>query len=130
MNTGIKEMDALHVASAILTGSNYFITTDDRVLRYTDERIKIINSCDFVRNIRQEETMNNTVEILNRGFNCLVEHIGVVDAEIFISTINKEKFDYTVWRKKYFSNQSLEDLNKKAVAYAKKNGFKGKAKKM
>ncbi len=33
MKTGIKSADALHVACAVLAGSNYFITTDDRLLK-------------------------------------------------------------------------------------------------
>ena len=32
--TGAKNADALHVACAILAISNYFITTDDRLLKY------------------------------------------------------------------------------------------------
>lgn len=70
------------------------------------------------------------MDIIDKGFNCLIKHIGLVDAEIFISIINKEKFNYTVWRKKYFSNKSIDELNNNAVIFAKKNSFKGKAKKI
>ena len=44
----IKELDALHIACAIYTKSDYFITTDDRILKYNDSRIKIINPLDFI----------------------------------------------------------------------------------
>lgn len=39
--------------------------------------------------------MNNAVEILDQGFACLVENLGVVDAEHFIALIKRlesEKF--------------------------------------
>ena len=40
METGVKSMDALHVACAILAGSDFFITTDDRLLKYQTEKYK------------------------------------------------------------------------------------------
>ena len=40
--------------------------------------------------------MLNAVEILDQGFACLVEHMGVVDAEYFISLIKRDDFDYTI----------------------------------
>ena len=49
MNTGVKYMDAAHVACAILTGCDYFITTDKRLLKYKSEKIDIINPVDFIR---------------------------------------------------------------------------------
>ncbi|MBR6213123.1 MAG: hypothetical protein IKQ67_00555 [Candidatus Methanomethylophilaceae archaeon] len=33
--SGIKALDASHLASAIYAKCDYFITTDDRLLRYT-----------------------------------------------------------------------------------------------
>ena len=45
----IKELDALHIACAIYSKSDYFITTDDRVLKYNDSRIKIVSPIDFIK---------------------------------------------------------------------------------
>ena len=38
--------------------------------------------------------MNNTVDILDKGFACLVENLGVVNAEHFIALIKRDNFDY------------------------------------
>lgn len=46
--------------------------------------------------------MNNAVDILDQGFACLVENLGVVDAEHFIALIKRDNFDYTVWQREYF----------------------------
>jgi len=46
--TGIKEKDALHVACAIFSSCDYLLTTDDRLLKYTSNEIKIINPLQFV----------------------------------------------------------------------------------
>ena len=71
--------------------------------------------------------MNNSVEIMDRGFACLVEKLGVVNAERFIALIKRDSFDYTIWRKEYFKNMSLEELREEAVAYDKSHVFKGEA---
>ena len=46
--TGVKEKDALHVACAIFSSCDYVLTTDDRLLKYVSEQIKIINPLQFV----------------------------------------------------------------------------------
>lgn len=49
LNTmGIKSKDALHLACAIFSNSDYFITTDRRLLSLKIEGIKVINPIDFI----------------------------------------------------------------------------------
>ena len=48
VSTGIKAADATHIACAILSECDYLITTDDRMLKYRDPRIKIITPTDMV----------------------------------------------------------------------------------
>ena len=48
MASGVKEKDALHVACAIHTSCDYFLTTDDRLLKYKTERIKLVNPVQFI----------------------------------------------------------------------------------
>jgi len=48
-NKGIKEKDANHIASAIIAGCDYFLTTDKQLLKYKSENIKIANPVDFVK---------------------------------------------------------------------------------
>ncbi len=47
--TGVKKMDAYQVSSAIIGKADYFLTTDKRVLKYSTEKIQIMNPLDFVR---------------------------------------------------------------------------------
>lgn len=68
----------------------------------------------------------STIELMDRGMKCLVESLGIVEAERFIAVINREKFDYTKWRKSQFDSMSLEEIGENAVAYAKQNPFNGK----
>ena len=39
-----------------------------------------------------------TDTIMSAGMKCLVEKLGTVEAEIFISIIRENTFDYTEWR--------------------------------
>ncbi len=51
--TGIKHKDACHIACAIYTGCDYFITTDDRLLKYTTDEIKLVNPIDYIRDVEE-----------------------------------------------------------------------------
>ena len=67
-----------------------------------------------------------TVELMHRGMHCLVEHMGEIDAQRFISAILREKFDYTQWRREYFANISPEEFFREATEWAKSHpGVKG-----
>ena len=65
--------------------------------------------------------MVSNMEIMNRGMSCLLEKLGVVETEQFISTIIREKFDYTKWQQQRFDDMSSDEFQKAAVAYAKEN---------
>ena len=49
ISTGVKTADAYHVACAILSESDYFLTTDDRLLKYQSDKVKIVDPTEFIR---------------------------------------------------------------------------------
>ena len=51
---GIKTKDAMHLSCAIAANSDYFITTDKKVLNKTVQGIEIINPMEFVRRAYSE----------------------------------------------------------------------------
>ena len=63
--------------------------------------------------------MYNTATIMNNGINCLVERLGIIETEIFISQIIREPLDYTKWQREHYADISVSELNKMAVEYAK-----------
>lgn len=67
-----------------------------------------------------------TAEVMAKGMNCLVENLGIIDAERFISNLLKEQSDYTEWRRKYFANINLETFLNDAAAYSKAHPFQEK----
>ena len=49
ISTGIKFKDACHVASAILSECDYFISTDVRLLKYKSDKVRLVNPIDYIR---------------------------------------------------------------------------------
>ena len=70
----------------------------------------------------------NTSEIKKRGMECLIEHLGIVDAETFISIMLRERFDYTEWQKEYYDAMPEGVFLQNALRYSKDHPFDGKAK--
>jgi hypothetical protein len=65
--------------------------------------------------------MLTDTEIKKKGFKILIEKLGDVDAEKFISLINKEPFDYTQWQSTLWSDQTVEQISEKAMIHRTKN---------
>lgn len=56
-------------------------------------------------------------ELCLRGFGVLVEALGDVSAERFVSLMNREPFDYTEWRRTHlYEGESLRSLADRARA--------------
>ena len=55
MMTSVKEKDAYHVACAIVAKCNYFITTDDRLLKYQSEKVDLVTPEEFIRRMEADD---------------------------------------------------------------------------
>jgi len=60
--------------------------------------------------------MNSTV-LMNAGMQCLIEKLGDVGAEQFISQIIRDPFDYTKWQRSMCDGLTVEEINDAAVKY-------------
>ena len=63
--------------------------------------------------------MNSTVELMDIGMKCLVERLGAIEAERFISIVIREQADYTKWRQHYFENITSDEFHQAAIQYGK-----------
>lgn len=59
--------------------------------------------------------------IRQEGMNVLIERLGKVDAERFISLIIREPFDYTKWQENLFQDFTVRELSEKAMGYVMNN---------
>ncbi|MBR6014314.1 MAG: hypothetical protein IK062_11140 [Selenomonadaceae bacterium] len=65
---------------------------------------------------------------MDKGLKCLLEFMGTVETEKFISAVLREKFDYTEWRKNFFDDIEAKKFNESAAEYASLNKPKFKKK--
>jgi hypothetical protein len=63
--------------------------------------------------------MKTDTEIKMAGLEILSQGLGMVEAERFISLVQRDKFDYTEWRKNLFIELSGEEISKKAMDFQK-----------
>lgn len=61
--------------------------------------------------------MKTESEIKQQGMQALLQDLGDVDAERFLSLILKEPFDYTAWQKTLWQDETLEAIHSKAKAH-------------
>lgn len=69
--------------------------------------------------------IDDTLDIMDKGFDCFTERLGIINAERFIAMIKREDFDYMNWRRGYFDDMSLDEVSHEAVSYAKKHPYTG-----
>lgn len=58
-------------------------------------------------------------EVKQKGLGALLDALGEVDAERFITLLNRDPFDYTTWQKKLFENMDINQISKKAMELKK-----------
>ena len=61
--------------------------------------------------------MRTDSEIKKSGFDILNRNLGMVEAERFITLIQRERFDYTKWRENLFDGLSGQEISKKAMEF-------------
>ena len=59
--------------------------------------------------------MRAEMTLRNEGMKILISHLGLVEAERFISLIIREPFDYTEWQRDIFNDLSVKELSNLAT---------------
>jgi hypothetical protein len=61
--------------------------------------------------------MRTDTEISHEGFSVLFRHMDIVEAERFLTLVQREKFDYTQWREHLLEELTLEEISARAMAH-------------
>ncbi len=64
--------------------------------------------------------MMTDTEIKVKGMKALSNDLGLVEAERFVSLIQRDRFDYTKWRQDLFHGLSGDQISQMATEYTKK----------
>ncbi len=59
--------------------------------------------------------MRTDTEIRVQGLRALVDVLGIVEAEKFISLILREPFDYTKWQQNLWPDKNVTEISKAAM---------------
>jgi hypothetical protein len=69
--------------------------------------------------------MSTDTEVRLRGLHALIEALGTVEAERFITLILREPFDYTTWQKQLWADRSVEEISEAAMGIRNASPNKG-----
>ena len=61
----------------------------------------------------------STAKLMHRGMTCLLENMGALEAQHFISAVLREQFDYIEWRHDFFDNMTPEEFESKLLEWGK-----------
>ena len=50
-------------------------------------------------------------KLLQRGMRCLIDNLGIIDAEKFIDMFREPISDYTEWQRDYFDSMTAEEFH-------------------
>ena len=67
-------------------------------------------------------------EVKKKGLGALVDALGEVNAERFITLLNRDPFDYTQWQKSQLNDMSVDELSKQAMKARNSDSKNGKNK--
>ena len=59
--------------------------------------------------------MHTETVLRDKGMRLLISSLGAVEAERFITLINREPFDYTEWQQNLFTSMSVKELSHAAM---------------
>jgi hypothetical protein len=64
--------------------------------------------------------MKTDAEIKIEGTNALIDALGEIQAERYITLITREKFDYTKWQRDLWIDGNIRNISKSAMQSRKK----------
>lgn len=67
--------------------------------------------------------MITDTEIKIKGIRVLMESLGEVEAERFISLIMREPFDYTKWQRSLWTDKTVAEISSSAMRFRKEVGL-------
>nr|VFJ72170.1 MAG: hypothetical protein BECKFM1743C_GA0114222_106382 [Candidatus Kentron sp. FM]VFJ73878.1 MAG: hypothetical protein BECKFM1743A_GA0114220_107444 [Candidatus Kentron sp. FM]VFK22103.1 MAG: hypothetical protein BECKFM1743B_GA0114221_108394 [Candidatus Kentron sp. FM] len=70
--------------------------------------------------------MRADVEIKVSALEILNRHLGMVETERFIALIQRERFDYTAWRKDLFAGVGGKEISKRAMEFLSESELRAK----
>ncbi len=62
--------------------------------------------------------MKSDAKVRQEGMRALIRSLGSVEAERFVASISKDRFNYTEWRRTALPETDVVELSRRAVAFS------------
>ncbi len=103
-------------------GENPYEMRRKAIMQFID-----VHTAAYVGLERKGESKAMAAEIMSKGMKCLMEQLGVVEAERFVATVIRERFDYIRWQRDHFSEKTPEEISQEAEAFELEDPYLGNA---
>lgn len=60
-------------------------------------------------------------ELLQKGMICLIDKLGIVEAQRFIVLVKSDKSDYTEWQREHYDKMTAGELHAALMEFAKQH---------
>ena len=60
-------------------------------------------------------------ELLQRGMRCLIDNLGIIEAQRFIVLVKSDKSDYTEWQREHYDKMTAGELHAALIEFSKQH---------
>ena len=61
--------------------------------------------------------MTRSQKLIDKGMQCLIDNLGIIEAEKFIMLVLRERVDYTEWQREHYDNMTAAELYAALLEY-------------
>ena len=65
--------------------------------------------------------MTHPDDLMTQGMRCLIDNLGIVDAQRFIVLVKTDKSDYTEWQHEHYDKMTAGELHAALIEFSKQH---------
>ena len=65
--------------------------------------------------------MTHPDDLMTQGMKCLIDNLGIIEAQRFIVLVKSDKSDYTEWQRDYFDSMTPEEFRTSLEEFIKQH---------
>ena len=60
-------------------------------------------------------------DLMTQGMRCLIDNLGIIEAQRFIVLVKSDKSDYTEWQREHYDKMTASELHAALMEFAKQH---------
>lgn len=65
--------------------------------------------------------MTHPDDLMTQGMKCLIDNLGIIEAQRFIVLVKSDKSDYTEWQREHYDKMKPGEFHAALMEFAKKH---------